>query len=90
MLCGVAVLWLIFAPQTGVVSLYRQKSELNELKIETEELRLQNEALRAEIKKLQDDPAYLEEVARRDYGLLKDHERVYDFAKPEDKKKKTD
>ena len=83
MLCGLAVLWLIFAPQTGVVSLYRQKSELKALKAETEELRLQNEALRAEIKKLQDDPAYLEEVARRDYGLLKDHERVYDFAKPD-------
>ena len=88
LLCGLAFLWILFAPQTGVVSLLRQKSELKALKAETEELRLQNEALRAEIEKLREDPAYLEEVARRDYGLLKENERVYDFAKPDDKKQK--
>ena len=46
-LSGLTVLWLIFAPRTGVVSLFQQKSELKALKAETEELRLQNEALRS-------------------------------------------
>lgn len=81
------LLWLLFAPGSGVVSLLRQRAALEQLQEETARLRIQNEQLQEEIKKLKDDPDYLEQVARRDFGLLKKNERVYDFSKPEKKEK---
>jgi cell division protein FtsB len=81
-------MWVLFAPGKGVVSLLRQRSELKELQVETERLRVQNEHLQAEVERLQKDPEYLEEVARRDYGLLKKNERVYDFSKTKKEEKK--
>ena len=76
-----AFAWLLFAPETGVLSLISQKRELSSIQLKTEELVKDNEQLQKEIDRLQKDSAYLEEVARRDYGLLKSHERVYDFSK---------
>jgi cell division protein FtsB len=75
--------WFLFAPGSGLMSLLGEKSELKKMTAETTELSRQNASLKEEIDKLQNDTAYLEEVARRDYGLLKPHERVYDFSKPE-------
>jgi cell division protein FtsB len=73
--------WFLFAPGSGLVSLLGEKGELEKMTAETKELSRQNASLKEEINKLQNDAAYLEEVARRDYGLLKSHERVYDFSK---------
>lgn len=83
-----AFLWLLFAPGSGLFSLLRQRSELRELQLQAENLRKENAKLQKEIEQLENDPAYLEEIARRDYGLLKEHEHVYDFSKPEQSKKK--
>ena len=81
-LMGAAVLlWLLFAPGRGLFSLLRQRSALNELQQQTEKLQRENTELAKEIERLENDPAYLEEVARRDYGLLKKNEHVYDFSK---------
>lgn len=78
----VAVLWLIFAPGSGVVTLMSKKSKLETLQQETTRLQQQIDQLQQTIQRLQDDPKYLEEVARRDFGLLKKNEKVYDFSKP--------
>jgi cell division protein FtsB len=75
--------WFLFAPDSGLMSLLGEKSDLKKMTAETQELSRQNASLEEEIDKLQNDAAYLEEVARRDYGLLKPHERVYDFSKPD-------
>ncbi len=79
---------MLFAPNQGVVSLLRQRSELKELQAEKERLRLENEKLTAELEQLRNDPEYLEEIARKDFGLLKKNERIYDFSKPEKKEQK--
>ncbi len=78
--------WLLFNPGSGVLSLLREKGELKKMSAETIELSRQNTSLEEEIDKLQNDAVYLEEVARRDYGLLKPHERVYDFSKSDSSK----
>lgn len=77
-----AFLWLLFAPGTGVYSLMKQRRKIVELESETEVLLQTNEQLRAEIERLKHDDAYLEQVAREKYGLLKKNERVFDFSKP--------
>ncbi len=76
-----AVIWLLFAPGTGVYSLIRMRSKTAQLEQQTEALLKTNEELRAEIERLKHDQAYLEQVAREKYGLLKKNERVFDFSK---------
>ena len=75
------IIWLLFAPGTGVYSLVKQNNRTAELERQTEALIKSNEELRAEIERLKHDQAYLEQVAREKYGLLKKNERVFDFSK---------
>jgi cell division protein FtsB len=81
----IAVLWVVFAPGSGIVTLVKKRSELNRLQKEKAQLEEQIGALQEDIDRLQNDPAYLEDIARRKYGLLKKNEKVYDFStsKPE-------
>ncbi len=75
------IVWLLFAPGTGVYSLVKQNNRTAELERQTEALIKSNGELRAEIERLKHDQAYLEQVAREKYGLLKKNERVFDFSK---------
>lgn len=77
----ISVVWILFAPGTGVYSLMKQRSKAIELEKQTEALKKSNEKLQAEIDRLKHDDAYLEQVAREKYGLLKKNERVFDFSK---------
>lgn len=73
--------WLIFFPGSGVLSIYSKREEMKTLQAEAEHLERDNAHLQEGIDKMKNDPAHLEEVARRDFGLLKPNERVYDFSK---------
>ncbi len=83
-----AFLWMLFAPNTGFFSLLRQRSELKSLQLETQELVEQNEEMREEIKRIEADTAYLEEIARRDYNLVKENEIIFQFPTSKKKEKK--
>ena len=83
-----AVAWILFAPGAGLVSLIGHRGDLKQLEQRITELEKENNSLQAEIDGIQNDPEYLEEVARKEYGLLKKNERVYDFSKNSISKKK--
>lgn len=83
LLAVICLAWLLFSPGNGLLSVVSMRSELHKLQAETAELSRENAVLEAEIDKMKNDPAYLEEVARRDFGLLKPNERVFDFSRPE-------
>jgi len=74
-------LWIVFAPGRGMLSLYKTKKEIQSLQAENSELQEKNRELQEEIDKLQNDPAYLEEKARKEYGMLKENEVLYIFKK---------
>ncbi len=76
--------WSIFGPY-GALKYYAVANELDEILAQNEQLRENNTALRQEINKLKKDPVYLEEVARRQFGLIKKNEVIYEF--PEKKKR---
>ncbi len=75
-----AVLWVIFSPGSGLLAIWRKNSELKNIQQQNVLLEEENTRLQKGIDKLQNDPAYLEEVARREYNLLKKNERVFEFA----------
>lgn len=75
-----AFAWLIFAPHSGIWALLQQHSRRKVLEEKTAALEADNKALEKEIEQLRKDPAYLEDVARREHGLLKKNEYIYDFS----------
>ncbi|MFA7382992.1 MAG: septum formation initiator family protein [Desulfurivibrionaceae bacterium] len=76
--------WSVFGPY-GALKYFRVATELNEINVRNEQLRESNTALQQEINKLKKDRVYLEEVARRQFGFIKENEVIYEF--PEKKKR---
>ena len=72
--------YLLFS-ENGVLRYYRLQQSLETVRLANEELRKQNEALQVEIEKLKNDPEYLEEIARKRFGLIQKNEMVFNFKK---------
>ena len=72
------LLWLAFSPWGGI-SYFTLRHQLAELRAGNRELADSNKALEQEIDKLKKDKAYLEKVAREQYGLLRKNEVIYEY-----------
>ncbi len=83
-----ALLWLIFSPGSGILAIWRKRSEQKNLQQQNIQLEEENSRLQKEIDKLQNDPGYLEEIARREHNLLKKNERVFEFPPKKSAKEK--
>ena len=79
------ILWIVFAPNRGIFDMVRTREKIEKLQAENLRLAEENKALQEEISRLKDDPTYLEEKARNEYGMLKENEVLYIFKKKEEK-----
>ena len=61
----------------GLLAMMRARKEYDELAATISHDRAENARLREEARRLTDDPAAIEEVARRDLGLIRPGERVF-------------
>jgi cell division protein FtsB len=84
-----ALLWIIFSPGSGLLAIWKKHSELKSLQEQNIHIEAENAQLQKNIDKLQNDPAFLEEVARREHKLLKKNERVFEFTPKKSGKEKT-
>ena len=75
------LLWVLIAPKKSALHLLQTQQELETIQAENKRLEEENEVLRKEIDRLKHDPTYLEEKARKEYGLLKKNEMLYKFDK---------
>ncbi len=73
------LLWVFFAPGRGFFHYRKLQREIAALTEENARLETKNVELSEDIKRLQSDDAYLEEVARKKHGLLKKNETVFEF-----------
>ena len=80
-LVALVFLWILIAPKKSTLHLLQAQKKLETLQVENKRLAKENETLREEIDRLENDPAYLEEKARKEYGLLKKNEMLYKFDK---------
>lgn len=69
----------------GLLHLLRLKRELAKVKEMNLRLLEENERLKEEIRRLRNDKRYIEEVARKELGLVKEGELIYQFDLPEEK-----
>ncbi len=77
------LLWIFFTPNRGILALFRSQKEIEKLQTENKRLEQEKMALQEEINRMQNDPAFLEEKARKEYGMLKENEVLYIFKKKE-------
>ncbi|MCF6290187.1 MAG: septum formation initiator family protein [Desulfobacterales bacterium] len=73
--------WILFAPSHSTLTYYHARKNLAAIQNDNARLERENKALAEEINRIENDPAYLEEVGRKQFGLLKKDEVVYDFGK---------
>jgi cell division protein FtsB len=73
------MIFFTFFGDKGLLKVYRLRRELKEIQRANMELQQENERLRAEINNLRTNKKYIEELARRELGLVKKGEIVYQF-----------
>ena len=82
---GVILFILFFTVfgERGLLRIHQLRHEKQELQQRAEALKGENEKLRREIEALRSDRRYLESIARRDFGLVRANEIIYQFS-PQD------
>lgn len=63
--------------ERGLLAMLRARHEYDELAATLAKQRLDNARLRDEARRLKDDPSAIEEIARRELGLIRPGEKVF-------------
>jgi cell division protein FtsB/cell division protein DivIC len=70
---------LTFLGEKGIFNLFRLRKEVTRIKEKNFQLEAENQKLREEVKRLQSDKRYIEEIARKELGMVKEGEIIYRF-----------
>jgi cell division protein FtsB len=70
---------LIVFGEKGLTDYFSQKGRMQALKKENSIIQQENDSLRKKIVRLQNDPRYIESIARSDLGMVKKGDIVYRF-----------
>jgi cell division protein FtsB/cell division protein DivIC len=73
---------LTFFGEKGILHLLRLQKEVAQIKDRNIKLEEENKKLREEVKRLQRDKRYIEEIARKELGMVKEGEIIYQFDTP--------
>jgi cell division protein FtsL len=73
---------LTFFGEKGILHLLRLQKEVAQIKDRNIKLEEENQKLREEVKRLQRDKRYIEEIARKELGMVKEGEIIYQFDTP--------
>lgn len=74
------ILFFTVFGERGLLRITHLHQEIDEITKKTEELKAENEKLKREVDALRSDRRYLESIARRDFGLVRKNEVIYQFA----------
>jgi cell division protein FtsB len=77
-----------FFGDKGIIHLVRLQKEWVRIKEANVKIEEENRKLREEVKRLQYEKRYIEEIARKELGMVKEGEVIYQFDSPNDKDKK--
>ena len=73
---------LTFFGEKGIFNLLRLRKEVVRIKEKNLRLEGENQKLKEEVKRLQSDKRYIEEIARKELGMVKEGEIIYRFDIP--------
>jgi len=78
-----------FFGDKGILHLLRLQKELNRIKEMNIKMEEENQRLREEVRRLQHEKRYIEEIARKELGMVKEGEIIYQFDLPDDRKERS-
>jgi cell division protein FtsB len=73
---------LTFFGESGILHVFRLQKEVARIKEKNNNLEEENQKLREEVKRLKSDKRYIEEIARKELGMVKEGEVIYQFDIP--------
>jgi cell division protein FtsB len=79
-----------FFGDKGIIHLLRLQKEWGRIKEANVKMEEENRKLREEVKRLQYEKRYIEEIARKELGMVKEGEVIYQFDVPDGSKKSKD
>jgi cell division protein FtsL len=77
-----------FFGDKGILHLLRLQNELARIKETNAKIEEENRRLREEVSRLQHEKRYIEEIARKELGMVKEGEVIYQFEIPNTEKEK--
>lgn len=82
--CLAFILFFTVFGDKGLLRIFELKQDKNKIEERLTDSRADNEKLKREIVALKSDRRYLESIARKDFGLVRSNEVIYQF--PQEKK----
>ena len=82
--CLVFILFFTVFGDKGLLRIFELKQDKNKIEERLADSRTDNEKLKREIVALTSDRRFLESIARKDFGLVRSNEVIYQF--PQEKK----
>ncbi|MGD0231697.1 MAG: septum formation initiator family protein [Syntrophorhabdales bacterium] len=76
-----ALLFVICFSENGVADYIKLKRRIEALDVSITRLRNENIVLKSQVERLQNDDGYLEDVARKRFGFIREGEKVYRIEK---------
>ena len=73
------ILYFTIFGERGLLRIYHLNQEREEVQKRATALQLENDQLKREIEALKSDRRYLESIARKDFGLVRKNEIIYQF-----------
>lgn len=83
-LAALFILYFTVFGERGLLRINHLRRDREEMQKRLDVLKGENEKLKREIEALRSDRRYLESIARRDFGLVRSNEVIYQFS-PQDK-----
>jgi cell division protein FtsB len=77
LLAAAAIVADVFVGDQGLLAMIRARRQYDELAASIARQRAENVRLGEEVRRLRDDPTAIEEIARRDLGLIRPGEKVF-------------
>ena len=75
----VFILYFTVFGERGLLHIHHLKQEREQVLKKVEEMKAENDRLKREIEALKTDRRYLESIARKDFGLVRPNEVIYQF-----------
>jgi cell division protein FtsB len=77
---------LTFFGDKGIFHLFRLQKELARIKEASRTIEEENRKLKEEVRRLQNEKRYIEDIARKELGMMKEGEILYQFDPPKNDK----
>ena len=77
--CITFILYFTVFGERGLLRIYHLNREKKDIQQRVDLIRTDNQRLVREIDALKNDRRYLESIARRDFGLVRQNETIYQF-----------